>query len=194
VLLGGFACAREGALLDALEAVVSAAPFRRMVTPGGREMSVMTTSCGAAGWVSDARGYRYAARDPESGAAWPAMPDVFAELARDAAAAGGHADFAPDACLVNRYVPGAKMSPHRDVDEKDFSAPIVSVSLGLSATFLFGGAARGDKARRFLLAHGDVAVWGGPSRLFFHGILPLKPGHHPLLGAVRVNLTFRKAL
>jgi alkylated DNA repair protein (DNA oxidative demethylase) len=155
-------------------------------------MSVAMTNCGELGWVSDRRGYRYDPIDPESGARWPALPDAFRSLARDAAARAGYADFAPDACLVNRYEPGARLSLHQDRDEKDLRAPIVSVSLGLPAVFLWGGDARGDKARRIPLAHGDVVVWGGPSRLRFHGVLPLKDGEHPFAGGLRINLTFRK--
>jgi alkylated DNA repair protein (DNA oxidative demethylase) len=152
------------------------------------------TNCGKVGWVTDRRGYRYDANDPESGKPWPAMPPVLSDLARDAAEAGGFKDFAPDACLINRYVPGAKMSLHQDKDETDFSAPIVSVSLGLPATFLFGGLKRSDKTQRYRLTHGDVVVWGGPSRLFYHGVAPLAEGEHPLLNRQRINLTFRKTV
>jgi DNA oxidative demethylase len=193
VLLRGFARPDEAGLLAALREIEAAAPFRRMFTPGGRQMSVAMTNCGEAGWVTDRRGYRYDGADPESGNAWPAMPAVFRELAESAAREAGFGDFASDACLINRYEPGAKMSLHQDRDEKDFSAPIVSVSLGLPAIFLFGGMKRSDKPQRYLLEHGDVVVWGGPSRLFFHGIAPLADGEHPLLGRLRINLTFRKA-
>jgi alkylated DNA repair protein (DNA oxidative demethylase) len=156
-------------------------------------MSVAMTNCGALGWVSDRKGYRYAAADPETGLAWPAMPEAFRKLARTAAAAGGYPGFEPDACLINRYVPGAKMSLHQDRDERDFAAPLVSVSLGLPAVFQFGGLSRKDPVRRVGLEHGDVVVWGGESRLFFHGVMPLKEGVHPLAGACRINLTFRRA-
>jgi alkylated DNA repair protein (DNA oxidative demethylase) len=156
-------------------------------------MSVVMSNCGTFGWISDRRGYRYSPDDPQSGESWPSMPGAFARLARDAAAAAGFVDFAPDACLVNRYAPGAKLSLHQDRDEKDFSQPIVSVSLGLPATFLFGGLRRSDKQLRVPLMHGDVVVWGGPARLRYHGVLPLKEGAHPLLGGYRINLTFRKA-
>lgn len=193
VALRRFACADAARLLAALEEVLQQAPFRHMETPGGFRMSVAMTNCGALGWVSDRRGYRYDARDPESGKPWPALPPVFLSLAQNAAAAAGFADFQPDACLVNRYEPGTRLSLHQDKNEKDFSAPIVSVSLGLPATFLFGGLERGDKTARIPLEHGDVVVWGGPDRLRYHGVLPLKPGMHPLLGARRINLTFRKA-
>jgi alkylated DNA repair protein (DNA oxidative demethylase) len=165
-----------------------------MVTRGGFAMSVAMTNCGRAGWVTDRRGYRYEAIDPESGQPWPAMPPTFAALAADAAAAAGFAGFETDACLINRYGPGARMTLHQDRNERDFSAPIVSVSLGLPAVFLFGGHLRTDRPMRVPLAHGDVVVWGGPARLAFHGILPLRPGHHPRLGALRYNLTFRRAL
>jgi alkylated DNA repair protein (DNA oxidative demethylase) len=193
LLLRGFAKPIEGSLLAALREIESRAPFRRMFTPGGYRMSVAMTNCGEAGWVTDRSGYRYDGADPETGKAWPAMPAVFRELAEAAAREAGFAGFAPDACLINRYEPGAKMSLHQDRDERDFSAPIVSVSLGLSAVFLFGGMKRSDKPQRYRLAHGDVVVWGGPSRLFFHGVAPLADGEHALLGRQRINLTFRKA-
>jgi alkylated DNA repair protein (DNA oxidative demethylase) len=194
VLLRGYALSREAELLAAIEAVSAEAPFRHMVTPGGYAMSVAMTTCGAVGWVSDRRGYRYSPTDPASGMAWPPMPASFRALATGAAAEAGYADFQPDSCLINRYEPGTKLSLHQDQDEQDFSRPIVSVSLGLKATFLFGGPQRGDPAAKFALQHGDLAVWGGPSRLFFHGVATLKDGAHPLLGRKRINLTFRRAL
>ncbi len=194
MLLGGFALPVEGALLAALGAVATQAPFRHMVTPGGFTMSVAMTNCGAAGWVTDRRGYRYDANDPESDRPWPAMPAAFAELARRAAAAAGFDGFAPDACLLNRYRPGARLTLHQDKNERDFGAPIVSVSLGLPAVFLWGGLSRSDRARRVRLAHGDVVVWGGPARLAYHGVDTLRGGDHALTGAVRYNLTFRRAL
>ena len=194
VLLGGFALPLEAPLLAALAAVVGKAPFRHMVTPGGFTMSVAMTNCGAAGWVTDRRGYRYDAIDPESWHPWPAMPAAFDELARRAAEAAGFGGFAPDACLINQYEPGARLSLHQDKNERDIGAPIVSVSLGLPATFLFGGPRRSDPARRVALRHGDVAVWGGPARLAFHGVVPLADGEHPVLGRRRINLTFRQAL
>ena len=157
-------------------------------------MSVAMTNCGAAGWVTDRRGYRYDPIDPLTGQPWPPMPAVFMELAQEAAGAAGFADFAPNACLINRYEPGTRLSLHQDRDERDFSAPIVSVSLGLPAVFLFGGAQRSDRPQRVLLRHADVVVWGGPARLNFHGVMPLKEGEHPLLGRRRLNLTLRKAL
>jgi DNA oxidative demethylase len=193
MLLGGFAGPVDAALLAALHRVAEGAPFRHMLTPGGRRMSVAMTNCGAVGWVSDSRGYRYDATDPESGRAWPAMPEVFADLAARAAARVGFEAFAPDACLINRYEPGARLSLHQDRDERDLDAPIVSVSLGLPATFQFGGLHRGDPTRRLALTHGDVVVWGGPARLSYHGVLPLEDGEHPLTGRARLNLTFRKA-
>jgi alkylated DNA repair protein (DNA oxidative demethylase) len=194
VLLRGLALAGEAELLDALRGIVAAAPFRHMMTPGGHRMSVAMTNCGEVGWITDASGYRYATHDPDSGKPWPAMPASFLRLAAMAAQAGGFENFVPDACLINRYAPCARMSLHQDKDETDFNAPIVSVSLGLPATFLFGGLKRSDRPRRFRLDHGDVVVWGGPSRLFYHGIAPLAAGEHPLLGPRRINLTFRKAL
>lgn len=192
-LLRGFALDRVPALLAAVERVAAAAPFRHMETRGGLRMSVAMSNCGALGWVSDRRGYRYDAIDPRSGRPWPAMPDAFAALAADVADAAGFPGFVPDACLVNRYVPGTRLGLHQDRDECDFDAPIVSVSLGLPATFLFGGDARGDKAQRIPLQHGDVVVWGGPARLRHHGVLALKDGHHPMLGPQRINLTLRLA-
>ena len=192
IVLRGFATAREAALKDDVARVAVAAPFRHLITPGGFRMSVAMTNCGELGWVSDRRGYRYDPIDPDSGARWPALPGSFRALARDAAARAGYDDFVPDACLVNRYAPGARLSMHQDRDEKDLRAPIVSVSLGLPAVFLWGGDERADKARRVALHHGDVAVWGGPSRLRFHGVLALKDGDHPFAGGRRINLTFRK--
>jgi alkylated DNA repair protein (DNA oxidative demethylase) len=192
VVLRGFATAHAPALADGLAEVTAAAPLRHLVTPGGFRMSVAMTNCGELGWVSDRRGYRYAAVDPDARRAWPAMPVAFRTLACDAAARAGYGGFAPDACLVNRYAPGAKLSMHQDHDELDLAAPIVSVSLGRPAVFAWGGFARGDPVRRVPLQHGDVVVWGGPSRLRFHGILPLKEGAHPFAGVHRINLTFRK--
>lgn len=193
MLLRGFARPYETDVLAALRGIVAQAPFRRMFTPGGHQMSVAMTNCGNVGWVTDRSGYRYDGFDPESGAPWPAMPAPFRELALRAAEEGGFAGFAPDACLINRYQPGAKMSLHQDKDEQDFAAPIVSVSLGLSAIFMFGGIKRSDKPKRYRLEHGDVVVWGGPSRLYFHGVAPLADGEHAVLGRQRINLTFRRA-
>jgi alkylated DNA repair protein (DNA oxidative demethylase) len=192
MLLAGFARPLEAPLIEAVNAIVERAPFRHLITPGGHRMTVAMTNCGRVGWVSDRTGYRYDAIDPDSGTLWPQMPAVFADLAEQAAAKAGFANFRPDACLINRYEPGAKLSLHQDKDELDFNAPIVSVSLGLPATFLFGGLDRSDKTARYRLTHGDVVAWGGPSRLAYHGVLPLADGEHPLLGAQRINLTFRK--
>ena len=193
VLLRGFARTVEAELLAALHAIEAQAPFRHMRTPGGHEMSVAMTNCGAFGWTTDRGGYCYRPDDPQSGRPWPAMPSAFHALATQAAARAGFAGFLPDACLINRYVPGARMSLHQDRDEKDFENPIVSVSLGLPAIFLFGGLKRTDGPTRYRLEHSDVVVWGGPSRLFFHGVAPLADGEHGLLGRRRINLTFRRA-
>lgn len=192
VLLRGFVKPIESELIEAVRAIVVQSPFRRMTTPGGHLMSVAMTNCGERGWITDHTGYRYDPIDPRTAAPWPAMPPVLRDLARGAAEQGGFQNFAPDACLVNRYEPGTRLSLHQDKDELDFSAPIVSVSLGLPATFLFGGMARSDKPRRYRLAHGDVVVWGGASRLAFHGVAPLADGEHALLGRKRINLTFRR--
>jgi alkylated DNA repair protein (DNA oxidative demethylase) len=192
-LLRAFASGNVTALLREIETIETAAAFRHLETPGGFRMSVAMTNCGSLGWVSDRRGYRYTTSDPLSGQPWPPMPPVFSALAQRAARAAGFEGFEPDACLINRYVPGARLTLHQDKDESDFSAPIVSVSLGLPAVFLFGGNSRKDKQRQIPLQHGDVVVWGGPARLFHHGVLPLKAGHHPDLGGQRINLTFRRA-
>jgi alkylated DNA repair protein (DNA oxidative demethylase) len=193
VLLHGFALTEAPALMDELARLIEQAPWRQMVTPSGHRMSVAMTNGGALGWVSDRTGYRYETLDPETGQPWPPLPDRFLRLARDAAAQAGFAGFIPDACLINRYLPAARMSLHQDRDERDLSAPIVSVSLGLPAVFLWGGLKRKDPTRRIPLVHGDVLVWGGPDRLRYHGVLPLKTGQHPLLGEQRINLTFRQA-
>jgi alkylated DNA repair protein (DNA oxidative demethylase) len=193
VLLRGFAAVEAPRLLAALQQVLQAAPLRHMLTPGGQRMSVAMSNCGPLGWVSDARGYRYAAQDPVTGAAWPAMPPEFLSLAQRAAAEAGFAGFQPDACLMNGYQPGTRLSLHQDRDERDKGHPIVSVSLGLPAVFQFGGARRTDRPARVPLQHGDVVVWGGPSRLNYHGVLPLADGEHALTGARRFNLTFRRA-
>jgi DNA oxidative demethylase len=193
-LLRGFVATDAPGLLRALQLVLAAAPFRHMVTPGGHAMSVAMTNCGRVGWVTDRTGYRYDATDPETGRAWPAMPPLFLDVAARAAMAGGYAGFVPDGCLVNRYVPGARLTLHQDRNERDFAAPIVSVSLGLPAVFLFGGRRRTDRPRRVRLVSGDVVVWGGPSRLAFHGVDKLADGEDELTGRCRINLTFRKAL
>ncbi|AEG68185.1 DNA oxidative demethylase AlkB [Ralstonia solanacearum] len=193
LVLRGFAAAEAPALLAAVDAIALRAPLRHMVTPGGFEMSVALTNCGALGWTTDRRGYRYAARDPQTDRPWPPLPECFLRLAREAAAEAGFPGFVPDACLINRYVPGARLSLHQDKDEQDYDAPIVSVSLGIPAVFLWGGHRRTDKTQRVPLFHGDVVVWGGPDRLRYHGVLPLKEAEHPLLGAQRINLTLRRA-
>ena len=192
VVLCGLVRPVEGPLVAALQRVVEVAPFRHMVTRSHR-MSVAMTNCGTAGWVSDRTGYRYVACDPESGRGWPPLPEVFGGLATQAAERAGFGGFAPAACLINRYEPGARLSLHQDKNEEDFGAPILSVSLGLPAIFLFGGYRRSDRPLRVPLVHGDVVVWGGPARLRYHGVMPLSDGHHPLLGASRVNLSLRKA-
>ena len=192
-LLRGFALADAPALLAGVDAIAQQAAFRHMITPGGFEMSVALTNSGTLGWTSDRHGYRYATQDPLTGKTWPSLPDVFLRLARNAAAEAGFPGFTPDACLINRYVPGARLSLHQDRDEQDYGAPIVSVSLGMPAMFLWGGHKRVDKTQRIPLFHGDVVVWGGPDRLRYHGVAPLKDVPHPLLGSQRINLTFRKA-
>lgn len=194
VLLREFASPRAAELMTALEQVVAAAPFRHMVTPGGFRMSVAMTNCGRAGWVTDRGGYRYDEIDPVTQDPWPAMPGAFLRLAARAAAAAGFRGFEPDACLINRYAPGSRLSLHQDRNERDFGAPIVSVSLGLPVAFLFGGLRRSDRPQRVWLECGDVVVWGGPARLVFHGTAPLADGNHPLTGRSRINLTIRKAL
>lgn len=193
VLLRGFALADAPRLLSVLQQVLAAAPLRHLVTPGGQRMSVAMSNCGPLGWVSDARGYRYTAQDPQTGNPWPAMPVEFSQLAKDAATEAGYPGFEPDACLMNCYQPGARLTLHQDRDERDRGHPIVSVSLGLPAVFQFGGSKRSDRPARVPLEHGDVVVWGGPSRLNYHGVLPLADGEHALTGARRFNLTFRRA-
>jgi alkylated DNA repair protein (DNA oxidative demethylase) len=194
VVLRGFTAANAHALLDAVRGVIEQAPLRRMVTPSGHTMSVAMTNCGTAGWVTDRTGYRYATLDPATNRPWPAMPTAFQELARAAAAAADLGPFVPDACLINCYEPGSRLSLHQDKDERDFTAPIVSASLGLPAVFVFGGLRRTERPQRVPLAHGDVVVWGGPARLRYHGVLALADGEHPLAGRQRFNLTLRKAL
>jgi alkylated DNA repair protein (DNA oxidative demethylase) len=193
VVLRGFASGDEEALLADIRAIVARAPFRHLVTPGGFRMSVAMTNCGTLGWVSDRRGYRYDPLDPDSGERWPAMPRSFSVLADLSAAETGFDGFVPDCCLVNHYEPGSRLTLHQDRNERGYDAPIVSVSLGLPATFLFGGLSRSDRTVRVPLSHGDVVVWGGPARMRYHGVLALKPGRHELLGECRINLTFRRA-
>ena len=193
VVLRRFALANEPPLRQAIDTIAAQAPFRHLITPGGFRMSVGMTNAGPLGWVSDRRGYRYDPVDPDSGKPWPPMPDIFLQLAGAAAARAGFFDFVPDACLINRYEPGTRLTLHQDRNERDFAQPIVSVSLGIQAVFLFGGMQRTDRAMRIPLAHGDLVVWGGPARLRYHGVLPLKPNHHPAFGECRLNLTFRRA-
>ncbi|MBO6811836.1 MULTISPECIES: DNA oxidative demethylase AlkB [Marinobacter] len=188
-----FALPNAESLMEGIEKVTSEAPFRHMKTPGGHSMSAAMSCCGNLGWVTDRQGYRYQSEDPESGKPWPAMPAVFRELAISAADTAGFEGFEPDACLINRYQPGAKMGLHQDKDEEDFSQPIVSVSLGLPIVFQFGGLKRSERPMRVPLGHGDVVVWGGPARMRYHGVLTLKAGEHPLTGGYRYNLTFRRA-
>jgi alkylated DNA repair protein (DNA oxidative demethylase) len=197
-LFKGEALAHEQSLLHALHEVIQAAPFRRMVTPGGFTMSVAMTNCGSLGWVTARTGYRYTDYDPLTDEPWPKMPSAFQALAQRAAAKAGYPDFQPDACLVNRYNIGARMSLHQDKNERDYSQPIVSVSLGLPAIFQLGGFERTDKPLKLLLEHGDIVVWGGEARMRYHGVLPLKAGLQPpdiapALKDCRINLTFRKA-
>jgi DNA oxidative demethylase len=192
VILRGFAISEAPALLEEVARISQAAPFRHLVTPGGYTMSVAMTNCGRVGWVSDRTGYRYDASDPATGALWPAMPEAFLNIAGRAAAEAGFVHYDPDACLINRYLAGARLGLHQDRDEKDAWAPIVSVSLGLPAVFLWGGKRRSDRVRRLHLENGDIAVWGGPARFVYHGVAPLREGQHPLTGAARINLTFRK--
>lgn len=192
-VLRGFAVAESAAILRALPGLLAQAPLRHMTTPGGFRMTVSMSNCGAAGWVSDRSGYRYAPVDPQSGRPWPAMPEVFTSLAARAAEQTGYRGFVPDACLINRYEPGARLTLHQDRNERDFAQPVVSVSLGLGAVFQFGGARRRERTVRVPLGHGDVVVWGGESRLSFHGVLPLGEGAHPATGRCRINLTLRRA-
>jgi alkylated DNA repair protein (DNA oxidative demethylase) len=192
-LLRGFSLPWEAALLADINRVVAAAPFRHMITPGGQRMSAAMTNCGSVGWISDRSGYRYASLDPHTGQPWPALPGSFSTLARRAAEAAGFVGFAPDACLINRYAPGTRMSLHQDRDEQDLNAPIVSASLGLPAVFLLGGLERSARPVRLPLAHGDVIVWGGPARMIFHGVAPIVAGLHSGLGRQRINLTLRRA-
>jgi DNA oxidative demethylase len=194
MVLRCFARDQASLLVAAVAEITAAAPFRNMITPGGFRMSVAMTNCGRAGWITDRKGYRYEAVDPMTGRAWPPMPQIFLRLAAEAARAADFANFEPDACLINRYEAGTRLSLHRDENERDLTAPIVSVSLGLPATFLFGGNARSERPRRIGLESGDVVVWGGPDRLVYHGVAPLAEGYDPLTGQCRINLTLRKAL
>ena len=193
-LLRGFAVEQASDLVEALGPITEVAPFRHMITPGGYIMSVAMTNCGQVGWVTNRSGYHYDPQDPETSRAWPELPSAFTALAAAAAAAAGYLGFVPDSCLVNRYAPGARMSLHQDKNEHDLSAPIVSLSFGLPAVFLFGGLKRSDRPRRIRLESGDAVVWGGPARMTYHGVAPLADGYDPLTGNCRINLTLRKAL
>lgn len=184
-------CASE--LLGQIEGVITVSPLRTVITPMGKSMSVEMTNCGDVGWVSDRTGYRYETIDPLTSSSWPAMPALFAEIANGAAAQAGFPDFHADACLINRYAIGSKMGLHQDRDEQDFTQPIVSVSLGLPITFNLGGNLRSAPTAKTELRHGDVVVFGGPSRLAYHGVGTLRRGHHFLTGPYRFNLTFRQA-
>lgn len=193
VILRGFALPKVAVLIEELGRITQVAPFRQMQTAGGHTMSVAMTNCGEWGWLSDEQGYRYTQYDPVTAKPWPTMPAPLLKLAGDAAAAAGFEDFRPNACLINRYRPGSKMSLHQDKNEQDFKQPIVSVSLGIPAVFLFGGHERSDRPAKHPLFHGDIMVWGGVDRLRYHGVMPLKEARHPVFGANRINLTFRKA-
>ena len=192
VLYRGVVVAQADELLKSVKEVVTQSPFRRVVTPMGKPMSVEMTNCGDVGWVSDPSGYRYEQIDPVTGCAWPVMPQRFREVAHVCAFRAGYEGFHPDACLINRYSAGSKMGLHQDRDEMDFSQPIVSVSLGLPITFNFGGYSRTSPTIKIRLQHGDAVVFGGESRLAFHGVGTLRRGEHPLTGNYRFNLTFRR--
>jgi len=192
-LFRGYALDVADELLQAIGRVAEQSPFRRMKTPGGRQMSAAMTGCGARNWVTDRQGYRYSELDPETGRPWPTMPPLLTQLAGDAAARAGYPGFEPDVCLVNCYQPGARMGLHQDRDEQDFRWPVVSVSLGLPAVFLWGELRRRGSPARLLLEHGDVLVWGGEDRLRYHGIAPVADGRCEATGHVRYNLTFRRA-
>jgi DNA oxidative demethylase len=193
-LLRAFCHAEAPVLLEAIATIEIASPFRQMVVPSGHTMSVAMTNCGDLGWITDRTGYRYTTHDPLTGKPWPAMPAPLLQLAQNAAHAAGFPDFTPNACLINRYTTGARLSLHQDKNEQDYSHPIVSVSLGLPATFLLGTLRRTDTLRRIRIEHGDVLVWGGPARLIYHGVAPIPTGEHPLTGPFRINLTFRRVV
>jgi alkylated DNA repair protein (DNA oxidative demethylase) len=188
VLMRGLALAEDREFLAAVDGIAAAAPLHQAYTPAGQRMSIMVTDCG------DSRAFanRWTANNPGSPRHWPPMPEVLREFAVYAASRAGFPRFRPDACHINRYQAGNKLGLHQDRHECDLTQPIVSVSFGLQCTFLFGGFERTSPARHILLEHGDVFVWGGPSRMRFHGVQPLKPGSHLLTGPYRINLTFRK--
>ena len=192
ILLRSFCRDEAPALVDAITTVTQSAPFRQMVVPSGHTMSVAMTNCGDLGWITDRTGYRYTTVDPSTGKPWPAMPAPLLQLSQRAATAAGFPGFTPNACLINRYAPGTRLSLHQDKNEQDYTHPIVSASLGLPATFLLGTLRRADTPRRIRIQHGDVLVWGGPARLIYHGVAPVPSGSHPLTGPFRINLTFRR--
>lgn len=191
VLLRGWAAVNDAQWLAAVRQVLAQQPFQAAYTASGLPMSVRTSNCGSWGWAASRSGYGYTRSDPDSGRPWPEMPIFLKLQAQALASAAGYLAFDPDVCLINSYELGAKMGLHHDADEKDKAAPIVSVSLGLPCTFVWGGLQRSDPVRSFALEHGDVLVWGGASRMVFHGVRPLRAGQHHLLGAQRWNLTFR---
>ena len=193
-LLPGFAIEEAAALCTQLQEMLAISPWRHMQTPAGQRMSVAMTNCGRVGWISDRAGYRYQSIDPQSGRPWPQLHVSWFKLAARAAAHAGFERYEPDMCLINRYEPGARLSLHQDRNERDLGAPVVSVSLGLPALFVFGGLQREHPTQRIGLFHGDVVVWGGAQRLAFHGVQPLADGEHPVTGRCRINLTFRRAL
>jgi len=191
VLFPGRAVARD--IWPLLQPVLAVAPFRNFVTPGGRRMGVETTNCGSLGWVSDKAGYRYQATDPDSGRPWPAMPRPLFDLAVASAAAAGFPETRPDSCLINRYAVGVRLTAHQDLNEQSSDWPIVSISMGLPATFVLHGATRGGAGPKIALTDGDVLVFGGPARNAFHSVQPIADGVDPVLGPCRVNLTLRVA-
>jgi len=188
VLMRSLALPQDNEFFTAAEAIIAARPLHHTTTPSGLPMGVMVTDCG------DSRAFanRWDTANPERMRLWPPMPPLLRDFAIRCAVRSGFPQFRPDACHINRYQAGTKLGLHQDRHECDWTQPIVSLSFGLECIFLLGGLQRTDKPRRILLEHGDVIVWGGPSRMRFHGVQPLKPGHHPLTGPYRYNLTFRK--
>jgi DNA oxidative demethylase len=180
-------------LFAAIKTVIDAAPLRHMETPSGKKMSVAMTNCGDLGWTSSRAGYAYSKTDPLTTAPWPTMPQLLFDTAANLARLAGYSGFVPDACLINRYLPGAQMGLHQDRDERDFSQPIVSLSLGVPAKFIIGGLTRGDSTRSVELDDGDAIVFGGAARLIFHGVRAVKVGQHAAINNCRINLTFRVA-
>ncbi len=180
-------------LLEEIRTISGANPFRQRKTPGGQLMSAAMTNCGAWGWVTDADGYRYSDIEPETGRTWLPIPAVWIQWVNLFCQRAGLGTFNPDACLINRYAPGAGMGLHQDKDEKDLAIPIVSFSLGAPVLFRWGGLNRQEPVSEFLLEHGDVLVWGGADRMRFHGVKKLRRYQHPLTGHYRYNLTFRQS-